>query len=77
MSTKVAEPCPLCGMPTLPEEKSVVYNTQHGDAPLRLWRYRCAREEPEWLWANAAQRRHNEGEQRRALKLARTRAWGG
>lgn len=68
MSTKVPEPCPLCGVATLPEEKTVAIENAVGQYPVKLWRYRCI---CGWVWANGAQRIHNQEMNRRGRRDAR------
>lgn len=69
MSTKVLVPCPECATPTPPTDRAVPVDSPYGTFPVRLWRYVC--QSCPWVWANDAQREHNDAEYRRQRKRAK------
>ena len=66
MTTKVHAECPECQTLTLPHDKVLEVPTPMGRIPLRVWRYSC---ECGWTWANELQRRHNDHEYDKALRV--------
>jgi hypothetical protein len=62
MSTKQKDTCVHCKSDVLPTDAVVRMESQYGTFPVILWRYIC---ECGNIWANEAQRRHNETEYRR------------
>lgn len=76
MSTKVKEACAICGTQTMPVEETVYIEDKTYSGPrdraVRLWFYRCVHSRVDgvsfvWLWANDAQRKHNERMYKRAF----------
>lgn len=58
VSTKVSEKCPQCTTDVMPRDKTI--RNEKTWKYLWLWFYEC--ESCEWVWANSAQRKHNERE---------------
>ena len=69
MSTKVSEKCPKCDSPTRPTDNRVFVDAQEGY--FGFWRYEC--ETCHWVWANDAQRKHNEHQANKMHRVNRNR----
>lgn len=70
--TTVREYCPECGIETASIDRAIAIDSAYGEFPVRLRRYACS---CGWVWANEAQRKHNEGAYRKARKAAIDKQW--
>jgi hypothetical protein len=71
MSTKVAEACPSCTTPAAPKDSPIAVEYEMHELVVKMWRYVC---ECGNVWANAAQRSHNEQAVNSAITAASNRS---
>ena len=71
MSTKVMESCPKCKADTHPTDASVHVKTKQ--VYVSFWRYNCPG--CNWVWANEAQRKHNQKVWDKAHAFLSGRGW--
>lgn len=69
---KIPAACPACEGTSEPTDSAVPIEGE--SFVLKLWRYVCGH--CGYIWANDAQRKHNEQEYRRKRKLERMRQLG-
>lgn len=70
MATKVTENCPVCSTPVMPETATVFF--EQYNVPVAVWRYRC---DCGNVWANQAQRVHNEQAFKKARNARAAMSW--
>lgn len=72
MSTKYSENCSHCHTSVSPTDTAVAVDTRWGTIPVKVWRYVCACGH---VWANEAQRKHNDHEYHKAKRKQKEQMW--